>query len=91
MPNLRAHVFVSGQVQGVNFRLKTQRLAESLNVTGWVRNLTDGRVEAVFEGEEEPVNKLVEFCHHGPAYAFVTDVQVSWETYRGEFEEFDAL
>jgi len=84
----RAHVFVSGRVQGVFFRQKTKQQAESFGVTGWVRNLPDGRVEAVFEGEEEAVKALVEYCHHGSSYARVTNIDASWEDYRGEFSDF---
>jgi len=84
----RAHVFVSGIVQGVFFRQKTKRQAESFGIAGWVRNLPDGRVEAVFEGEEEAVRALVEYCHHGPSYATVTNIDASWEDYRGEFSDF---
>jgi len=85
----RVHVFVSGNVQGVFFRQKTKRQAESLDVNGWVRNLPDGRVEAVFEGEEEAVKKLVEYCHYGPSSAKVTGVDVIGESYRGEFSGFE--
>ena len=88
MTKTRAHVFVSGIVQGVLFRQKTLEFARSINVDGWVRNLTDGRVEAVFEGEEEAVAELVEFCRHGPPRAMVTGVDVSWEPYSGEFRNF---
>ncbi|MGD0070526.1 MAG: acylphosphatase [Candidatus Bathyarchaeia archaeon] len=84
----RVHVFVSGRVQGVFFRQKTKQQAESFGVTGWVRNLPDGRVETVFEGEEEAVKALVEYCHHGPSYARVTNIDASWEDYRGEFSDF---
>jgi len=84
----RVHVFVSGRVQGVFFRQKTKQQAESFGVTGWVRNLPDGRVEAVFEGDEEAVKALVEYCHHGPSYARVTNIDASWEDYRGEFSDF---
>jgi acylphosphatase len=86
--NARAHVFVSGYVQGVFFRSKTQREAERRNVKGWVRNLPDGRVEAVFEGEEKAVKALVEFCRRGPSGAEVTNVDVEWESYEGEFDAF---
>jgi acylphosphatase len=75
-------------VQGVLFRQKTLEFARSANVDGWVRNLPDGRVEAVFEGEEEAVSELVEFCRHGPPRAVVTGVDVSWEPYNGEFRNF---
>ncbi len=89
MTKVRVHVFVSGIVQGVYFRQKTKRQAESLGVNGWVRNLPDGRVEAVFEGEEQAVKTLVDYCHHGPSYAMVTNVDALWEPYRGEFSGFE--
>jgi acylphosphatase len=85
----RAHVFVEGYVQGVFFRYEASRIAKSLHVNGWVRNLPDGRVEAVFEGEKENVEKMVKFCRRGPAGAHVDDVEVKWETYRGEFSGFE--
>ena len=91
MVKARVHMFVSGIVQGVFFRQKTKRQAESLGVNGWVRNLPDGRVEAVFEDEEEAVKALVEYCRHGPSSAKVTGVDVGWETYRGEFSGFEAV
>ena len=84
----RAHVLVSGRVQGVFFRQETQELAIRLKVTGWVRNTHNGRVEAVFEGEKENIERLVEFCRKGPAYARVTRTEVTWENYVGEFEGF---
>jgi acylphosphatase len=84
----RAHVFISGTVQGVFFRQQTHRLATSLNVNGWVRNLYDDRVEAVFEGEINNVQRMVEFCKKGPPYARVTKVEVVWEEFVGEFEDF---
>ncbi|MDH7477800.1 MAG: acylphosphatase [Candidatus Bathyarchaeota archaeon] len=86
---VRAHVFVSGMVQGVFFRSKTQYEAKKRGVTGWVRNLPDGRVEAVFEGEEEKVKELVNFCRRGPPGARVTYVDVRWENYTGEFRDFE--
>jgi acylphosphatase len=85
---VRAHVLVSGRVQGVFFRQETQELALRLNVTGWIRNTPDDRVEAVFEGEKEDIERLVEFCRKGPSYARVTKVEVTWENYVGEFEGF---
>jgi len=80
----RAHVFVSGTVQGVFFRATTEEEAEARGVDGWVRNLADGRVEAVFEGPEAPVEELVEFCHEGSPAATVESVDVSWEAPEGE-------
>ena len=87
--NVRAHVYVSGRVQGVFFRYHTQQLAREIGVKGWVRNLPDGRVEAVFEGEKEKVKHMIEFCKRGPPSAHVTDVKVEWEPYRGEFKSFE--
>ena len=84
----RAHVFVSGRVQGVNFRWYTQDKAQELGVTGWVRNLWDGRVEAIFEGPEKAVKNVVRWCHLGPAAARVDKVEVSYETPSGEFKGF---
>ena len=85
----RAHVIVSGAVQGVFFRSRTKREADSRDVKGWVRNRDYGGVEAVFEGEEEAVKAMVEFCKHGPTGAKVTKVDVVWEDYAGEFGEFE--
>jgi acylphosphatase len=84
----RAHVMVSGMVQGVFFRSLTKRKADSLNVKGWIRNLPDGRVEAVFEGEENAVKAIIDFCMHGPRGAVVADLNVKPEDFRSEFEEF---
>jgi len=85
---VRAHVYVSGRVQGVFFRSETQDMARRHDVKGWVRNMPDGRVEAVFEGEKENVEKLLEFCRKGPPGARVTKVDVLWENYMGEFADF---
>ena len=84
----RAHVVVSGDVQGVFFRQETKRRADSLNVKGWVQNRDDGNVEAVFEGEEPDVQALIEFCRNGPPRALVTSVKVEWEKYMAEFHVF---
>ncbi|MBE0512204.1 acylphosphatase [Candidatus Bathyarchaeota archaeon] len=85
---VRAHVFVSGRVQGVFFRSETSYEAERRNVAGWVRNTSDGRVEAVFEGEKEDVEKVIDFSRRGPLGARVTKVDVRWEDYSGEFRDF---
>jgi acylphosphatase len=86
---VRAHVLVSGKVQAVFFRSETAYEAQKHSVNGWVRNLPDGRVEAVFEGEKESVEKLVEFCKRGPPGARVAVVDVRFEPYSGEFTEFE--
>ena len=75
----RARVRVNGSVQGVFFRVETRDRARSLGVSGWVRNLQDGAVEAVFEGSEEQVESMVEWCRRGPAGARVESVDVDWE------------
>ena len=72
----RVHVYVSGRVQGVFFRATTRETARERGVDGWVRNLDDGRVEAVFEGPEAAVDALVEFCHQGSPAANVIEVEV---------------
>ncbi len=88
MAEIRAHVHVSGRVQGVVFRESTRREAEARGVTGWVRNLPDGRVEALFEGEEDDVHAVVQWCHRGPSRARVDGVQVEWEPSTNEFDDF---
>jgi len=85
---VKAHVFISGRVQGVFFRYETKRIALRLGVSGWIRNLPDGRVEAVFEGEKSDVEKMIRFCHVGPPGAIVKNVKVIWEQPAGEFRGF---
>ncbi len=80
----RARVGVGGRVRGVFFRAETRDRARSLGIGGWVRNASDGSVEAVFEGRAEAVELLVSWCHRGPAGARVDDVDVAWEEPRGE-------
>ncbi len=75
----RVHLFVSGRVQGVFFRVDTQREARSLGLVGWVRNLPDGRVEIVAQGDAEAVRALVEWSHLGPVRAEVASVDINWE------------
>jgi len=88
MPAARVHLYVSGRVQGVNYRRDTRRRALALGLTGWVRNLPDGRVEAVAEGEEKVVEELIRWCREGPAFAIVRGVEVRRESPTGEFETF---
>jgi acylphosphatase len=84
----RAHVVVSGVVQGVYFRDFTRSHATALGLTGWVRNVPDGRVEAVVEGEKETVDHLIERLRSGPPASRVDDVQVEWEEHVGESSSF---
>jgi acylphosphatase len=88
---VRAHVFVSGRVQGVFYRSMTRHEANRLNVKGWVQNLLDGRVEAVFEGELKDVEKMIAYCKKGTRYARVNTVKVSWEKYISEFTGFSII
>lgn len=85
---VRAHIIVSGRVQGIFFRSETKHKAKKHGVKGWVRNLRDGRVEAVFEGTEKAAKELIEFCKRGSHGARVTYVEVKWESYAGEFKDF---
>jgi len=85
---VKAHVFISGRVQGVFFRYETKRMALRRGVSGWVRNLPDGRVEAVFEGEKSDVEEIVRFCHRGPPGAIVRNVKVIWEQPTGDLQGF---
>jgi len=86
---VRAHVVVSGRVQGVFFRAKTQEKAKELGVFGWVKNLSEGRVEAVFEGERDKVEEMVKWAKKGPPGAIVNDLNVVWEEYQAEFNNFE--
>lgn len=85
----RIHAFVAGWVQGVNFRYYTKLFAEKANLTGWVKNLDDGRVEVIAEGEKEDIDKLINYLHKGPIIARVKKVDVKEEKYKGEFNSFE--
>jgi acylphosphatase len=91
MSKQRIRIFVTGKVQGVFFRQALKVMAKKNNVYGWVKNLKDGRVEAILEGDEEKVNRLVEWSHGGPANARVEDVEIRNEKFIGEFSQFDVL
>jgi acylphosphatase len=88
MAKSRAKLIIKGIVQGVNFRYYTQQEARKYGVAGWVRNLDDGSVAAVFEGEEEDVEAMIQWCRQGPPGARVTGVIVQPEEYQGEFQSF---
>jgi acylphosphatase len=83
MELIRAHVFISGRVQGVGYRYSTQDMAILNKLHGWVQNLVDGRVEAVFEGDRAAVEAMVAWCHQGPPHANVEQVIVQYETPEG--------
>ena len=84
----RMRIFISGRVQGVFFRAYTRETAMTLNLTGWVRNLYDGSVEALFEGDDTNVQSMLEWCKKGPPHAVVRHVDASEEPYTGEFRDF---
>ena len=84
----RAHVIISGRVQGVFFRMETQKAAQLYGVSGWVRNKSDGTVEAMFEGDEKSVDLILEWCSKGSSPAKVEKTDINWKDYTGEFDEF---
>jgi acylphosphatase len=84
----RAQVFISGRVQGVFYRARTRDQALARGLTGWVRNLPDGRVAAVFEGDREQIEAVLAWCRTGPSYAAVDEVHIDWQPHRGEFADF---
>jgi acylphosphatase len=85
----RAHLYISGRVQGVNYRYYTKQQADSLGILGWVRNLLDRRVEAVFEGDQITVQEMIDWCHQGPRAARVDNVDLHWEEPTGDFSRFE--
>lgn len=91
MEYARAHVFISGRVQGVNFRSATRDQARVGGVAGWVRNLDDGRVEAVFEGQKAAVERAVSWCYGGPSHARVDRVEVHWQPPTGDEQGFSII
>lgn len=85
----RLHALVSGRVQGVNFRYSTVHHAQTLRLTGWVKNLPAGTVEVLAEGPQPALAQLLEFLHHGPPHAHVYSVQAEWQPASDEFTDFD--
>lgn len=78
-------------MQGVGFRAYVRAKARKMDIYGWVRNLKDGRVEAVLQGDKEKIDKLIFFCNRGPFFAKVTDVVLDWEESEEKFSEFNKL
>jgi acylphosphatase len=85
----RAKVNFKGKVQGVFFRANTRDAAVQFGVSGWVKNLWDGSVEAIFEGERDDIMKLIQWCKTKQPYAHVNKVDLKWEDYKGEFQGFE--
>ena len=88
---IRVHAIISGRVQGVFFRAETKRKADACNVRGWVKNLPDRNVEAVFEGERGRVDEVVAWCRKGPPAASVRQVVTSEEPFTNEWDSFNII
>ncbi len=84
----RLHIVIEGRVQGVFFRASTIEKSSKLGLTGWVKNCSDGRVEAVFEGETDKIEQVVEWCKKGPPGAVVRNVETIWEQATGDYDSF---
>ena len=84
----RIHVFISGRVQGVFFRSNTKRVADTLGIKGWVRNLSDGRVEVMVEGERNGIDRFIKSLKKGTGAARVDNVEIETQEYKGEFKDF---
>jgi len=84
----RVHVLIEGRVQGVFFRAATRDEARARGLQGWVRNLADGRVEALFEGDKPVVENMLAWCRKGPPYAYVDRVEEDWQPYQGDLIDF---
>ena len=91
MKQQRVHLLVSGKVQGVFFRQALKVVAKKNNVLGWVRNLKDGRVEAILEGDNKSINLVIEWARIGPANSRVDDIEVTNEGFKNEFLTFEVL
>jgi acylphosphatase len=87
----QVHVIISGRVQGVWYRASTKQKAEELGLTGWVKNTADGNVEAMLEGDEATVHKMITWCRVGPPLAQVADVKILQKRVGGEFTDFVIL
>lgn len=85
------HIFITGFVQGVGFRQFIKRQAIKVGLTGWVRNLPDNRVEAVFRGSKERIEKIISICKKGPFLSEVKNVEVIWEDINQNFEGFEIV
>lgn len=91
MEKIRIHAFVSGFVQGISFRYYTKDLAVKLGLKGWAKNLIDGRVEVIAEGNRSEIDSLIAFLKKGPQGARIKNVEIKEEEYKGEFKDFDVV
>ena len=85
---LQVQVVISGRVQGVWFRANTKQRAEQLGINGWVKNTADGKVVALFEGDEKHIQEMIEWCHYGPPLAKVENVEVKKQPASSDFDQF---
>lgn len=85
---IRAHLIIEGRVQGVGYRANTRRMANRLNLKGWVRNLRNGDVEIVVEGPEVELNMLIAWCYRGPTSSYVSKISIDKSEASGEFDSF---
>ena len=85
----RIHLFLSGRVQGVFFRASTKKTADRIGITGFVRNLADGRVEIIAEGDEQALQRFLQWCNQGPRGAHVENISLSTSSYQNEFDNFE--
>jgi acylphosphatase len=88
---IEAHVLISGRVQGVFFRVWIKRSADALNLTGWVKNTQDNKVEAVFQGPKHVVDQLIKACHSGPPLAKVKNIEVKYEKLDNIYPDFELI
>lgn len=88
---VRAHVYIQGSVQGIGYRYWTRGQARKLRLTGWARNLSDGRVEAVFDGPQKSVEEMIKRCRKGPMFAGIKHIDIIWEETKGEFKDFEII
>lgn len=88
MPKASVHVYISGKVQGVGYRYSTAAQAQNLGLTGWVKNLYDGRVEALFEGNKETIDQMLSWCKQGPSMSYVTKIETHNKEYTGQYKDF---
>ena len=91
MENVSVKLVIHGRVQGVWFRESTRKQAVELGVSGWVKNRVDGSVEALIEGQKDSVKKLIDWCHKGPPYAKVDQVDEIWVDWKGELDSFKVV
>lgn len=87
----QVHLYISGFVQGVGYRANTKKQAQKLGLNGWVKNLPDGRVEAVIQGPEDKLKKMIKLCEQGSYFAHVKDIAVEWEDVVDKLEEFSII